>query len=70
MPRCTHRAGERSGQKSYPEGARQGSVLPALVTMTDHRAVVIVVGYFQAGAVTTNTATHLFDGRAPGLGPR
>ena len=43
------------------EGARQGIALPALMAMTEHRAVSSVMGYFQAGSVATNPAAHLLD---------
>ena len=38
------------------EGARQGIALPALMAMTEHRAVASVMGYFQAGAASSNPA--------------
>lgn len=41
------------------EGGRQGVALPALMAMTEHRAVGSVIGYFQAGGVTDNPAAHL-----------
>jgi integrase len=43
------------------EGGRQGVALPALMAMTEHRSVTSVVGYFQAGSVTTNPAARLLD---------
>lgn len=41
------------------EGARQGIALPALMAMTEHRAVVSVIGYFQAGTAVQNPAACL-----------
>jgi len=41
------------------EGGRQGIALPALMAMTEHRAVGSVIGYFQAGGVTDNPAARL-----------
>lgn len=38
------------------ESGRQGVALAAMMAMTDHRAVASVVGYFQAGGVTSNPA--------------
>lgn len=50
------------------EGARQGIALPALMAMTDHRAVASVVEYFQAGGAADNPAARLLDDqRAPPL---
>ncbi|TCV94637.1 hypothetical protein EC912_103122 [Luteibacter rhizovicinus] len=43
------------------EGARQGIALPALMAMTEHRAVSSVIGYFQAGGVTANPTARLLD---------
>nr|WP_157618183.1 site-specific integrase [Rhodanobacter sp. 115] len=43
------------------EGGRQGIALPALMAMTEHRAVGSVIGYFQAGGVTDNPAARLLD---------
>lgn len=43
------------------EGARQGVALPALMAMTEHRAVSSVMGYFQAGSAATNPAARLLD---------
>ncbi len=43
------------------EGGRQGIALPALMAMTEHRAVGSVIGYFQAGGVTENPAARLLD---------
>ena len=41
------------------EGGRQGIALPAIMAMTEHRAVASVIGYFQAGGVTDNPAAKL-----------
>lgn len=41
------------------EGARQGIALPALMAMTEHRAVASVMGYFQAGSAANNPAARL-----------
>lgn len=41
------------------EGARQGIALPALMAMTEHRAVASVMGYFQSGSATANPAAEL-----------
>jgi integrase len=46
------------------EGARQGVALPALMAMTNHRAVGSVIGYFQAGGVTDNPAARLLDAKS------
>jgi integrase len=43
------------------EGGRQGIALPALMAMTEHRAVGSVIGYFQAGGVTDNPAARLLN---------
>lgn len=43
------------------EGGRQSIALPALMAMTEHRAVGSVIGYFQAGGVTENPAARLLD---------
>jgi site-specific recombinase XerD len=43
------------------EGGRQGIALPALMAMTEHRAVGSVIGYFQAGGVTDNPAAQMLD---------
>jgi integrase len=43
------------------EGGRQGIALPALMAMTEHRAVGSVIGYFQAGGVTANPAARMLD---------
>jgi hypothetical protein len=47
------------------EGARQGIALPALMAMTEHRAIASVMGYFQAGAVADNPAARLLGESAP-----
>jgi len=42
------------------EGGRRGVALPALMAMTEHRAVATsVIGYFQAGGVADNPAARL-----------
>ncbi len=41
------------------EGGRQGIALPALMAMTDHRAVASVIGYFQTGGASDNPAAQL-----------
>ncbi|MBH1461376.1 site-specific integrase [Stenotrophomonas sp. GD03993] len=46
------------------EGARQGIALPAIMAMTDHRSVVSVIGYYQAGAAETNPAARMLEGAA------
>lgn len=43
------------------EGGRQGIALPALMAMTEHRAVASIVGYFQAGRAADNPAARLLD---------
>lgn len=43
------------------EGARQGIALPALMAMTEHRAVSSVIGYYQAGEASQNPAARLLD---------
>ena len=43
------------------EGARQGIALPALMAMTEHRAVASVMGYFQSGQAAQNPAAHMLD---------
>lgn len=47
------------------EGGRQGIALPALMAMTEHRAVASVIGYFQAGGVTENPAARLLGDDDP-----
>ena len=44
------------------EGGRQGIALPAIMAMTEHRAVASVIGYFQAGGVTDNPAAKMLEG--------
>ncbi|MFW2765242.1 tyrosine-type recombinase/integrase, partial [Acinetobacter baumannii] len=46
------------------EGARQGIALPAIMAMTDHRSVVSVIGYYQAGAAETNPAARMLESAA------
>ncbi|MBZ4039025.1 site-specific integrase [Novilysobacter selenitireducens] len=43
------------------EGGRQGVALPALMAMTDHRAVASVIGYFQSGSAEQNPAARLLS---------
>jgi integrase len=43
------------------EASRQGVALPAIMALTEHRAVSSVMGYFQAGTVTDNPAARLLD---------
>lgn len=43
------------------EGARQCIALPALMAMTEHRAVSSVIGYYQAGEASQNPAARLLD---------
>ncbi len=43
------------------EAGRQGVPLPAVMAMTEHRAVSSVVGYFQSGAADQNPAARLLD---------
>ncbi|MBK0052763.1 site-specific integrase [Stenotrophomonas sp. S39] len=43
------------------EGARQGIALPAIMAMTDHRSVVSVIGYYQAGSAETNPAARMLE---------
>jgi site-specific recombinase XerD len=43
------------------EASRQGVALPAIMAMTEHRAVSSVMGYFQSGAATDNPAAHLLE---------
>ncbi len=45
------------------EASRQGVALPAIMALTEHRAVSSVVGYFQAGGVADNPAAHLLEDR-------
>ncbi|MEJ1095350.1 MULTISPECIES: site-specific integrase [unclassified Pseudoxanthomonas] len=43
------------------EASRQGVSLPAIMQMTEHRAVSSVIGYFQTGGAADNPAAHLLD---------
>ncbi|HEY1138433.1 MAG TPA: site-specific integrase [Xanthomonadaceae bacterium] len=43
------------------EASRQGVSLPAIMQLTEHRAVSSVVGYFQAGSAADNPAARLLD---------
>ena len=43
------------------EASRQGVALPAIMQLTEHRAVSSVVGYFQAGGATANPAARLLE---------
>ena len=43
------------------EASRQGVPLPAIMAMTEHRAVSSVMGYFQSGNATTNPAARLLE---------
>jgi hypothetical protein len=43
------------------EASRQGVALPAIMAMTEHRAVASVMGYFQAGGATDNPAARLLE---------
>ncbi|MEG3191606.1 site-specific integrase [Lysobacter sp. D1-1-M9] len=43
------------------EASRQGVSLPAIMQLTEHRAVSSVVGYFQAGNAPNNPASRLLD---------
>lgn len=43
------------------EAGRQGVPLPAVMAMTEHRAVSSVVGYFQSGAADQNPASRLLE---------
>ena len=44
------------------EASRQGVALPAIMQLTEHRAVSSVIGYFQTGAAADNPAARLLDG--------
>jgi integrase len=68
VQRCAGRAGLhgdfgghslRSG--FVTEAGRQGVPLPAVMAMTEHRAVSSVVGYFQTGAADQNPASRLLE---------
>ncbi len=43
------------------EASRQGVSLPAIMQMTEHRAVSSVVGYFQTGGAVRNPAARLLE---------
>lgn len=43
------------------EASRQGVSLPAIMAMTEHRAVSSVMGYFQTGGATDNPAARLLE---------
>ena len=43
------------------EASRQGVSLPAIMQLTEHRAVSSVIGYFQTGGATANPAARLLD---------
>lgn len=43
------------------EASRQGVALPAIMQLTEHRAVSSVIGYFQAGGASTNLAARLLE---------
>jgi integrase len=43
------------------EASRQGVSLPAIMAMTEHRAVTSVMGYFQSGGATNNPAARLLE---------
>ena len=43
------------------EASRQGISLPAIMQLTEHRAVSSVVGYFQTGGATANPAARLLE---------
>jgi hypothetical protein len=43
------------------EASRQGVALPAIMAMTEHRAVSSVMGYFQTGGATGNPAARLLE---------
>lgn len=43
------------------EAGRQGVALPAIMQLTEHRAVSSVVGYFQTGGATANPAARLLE---------
>ncbi|WP_445147468.1 hypothetical protein [Dyella sp. Tek66A03] len=54
-------AGHRLRCGFFTEGARQGISLPAWMTITEHRAVASVMGYFLTGGTTNNPAAHVLD---------
>jgi len=43
------------------EASRQGVPLPAIMAMTEYRAVSSVMGYFQTGNASTNSAARLLE---------
>ena len=43
------------------EASRQGVALPAIMAMTEHRAVSSVMGYFQTGGAAHNPAARLLE---------
>lgn len=43
------------------EASRQGVSLPAIMQLTEHRAVSSVVGYFQTGSSSSNPAARLLE---------
>ncbi len=43
------------------EASRQGVSLPAIMAMTEHRAVASVMGYFQTGGAADNPAARLLE---------
>lgn len=43
------------------EASRQGVSLPAIMQLTEHRAVSSVIGYFQTGGATANPAARLLE---------
>ena len=43
------------------EASRQGVPLPAIMQLTEHRAVSSVIGYFQTGGATANPAARLLE---------
>ena len=43
------------------EASRQGVSLPAIMQLTEHRAVSSVIGYFQAGGVSDSPAARLLE---------
>ena len=52
------------------EGGRQGVALPAVMSMTGHRSVASVIGYFQTGAAAENPAASLLGGAKSGRYPQ
>jgi len=43
------------------EASRQGVSLPAIMQLTEHRAVASVIGYFQTGGASANPAARLLE---------